>query len=236
VTTRERARVDYYNVLGVGRDATQDEIAARFRALARTLHPDRRPVDPASAESFKQVTAAYRVLGNVTSRRSYDATGVAIPRPPAPPPAPARVEQPRPRTPRLTRRGARGAVIGGIACIVFGIVASVLVVALQRHDAALRADGVEATATVIAVDGERRLAFTTAEGDEIRAKEPLKSGTGRPPVGSQVEILYDRDDPTTVINDESQLARDITLWIVAVKLLVGGAIFAVVGARRLRRQ
>ena len=228
-------KTDYYDVLGVGRDATQDEIAARFRALARTHHPDRRPVDPASAESFKQVTAAYRVLGNVTSRRSYDATAITIPPPPTPPPASAPVEQPLRRAPRLSRRGARGAVIGGIGCVVFGIVASVLVVALQRHDAALRADGVETTATVVEVRGERRLVFTTADGEEIRAREPLKSGTGRPPVGSQVEILYDRDDPTTVVNDESQLARDITLWIVAIKLLVGGAVFVVVGARRLRR-
>jgi len=126
-------------------------------------------------------------------------------------------------------------VIGGIGCFVFGIVASFLVVVLQRHDTALREDGVEVTATVVEVSGERRLLFTTAAGDEIRAEEPLKSGTGRPPVGTQVEILYDRDDPTTVINDESQLARDITLWIVAIKLVVGGAVFVVVGARRLRR-
>ncbi len=54
-------------------------------------------------------------------------------------------------------------------------------------------------------------------------------------MGSQVEILYDRDDPSTVINNESQLARDITLWIVAIKLLVGGVIFVGVGALRLRR-
>jgi hypothetical protein len=193
-------------------------------------------LDPAAAESFKQVTAAYRVLGNVTSRRSYDVTGVAIVRPPPAPPSPTTAAAtPRLRVPRLTRRGGRWAVIGGIACFVLGIVASVLVVALQRHDADLRADGVEATATVVEIRGERRLVFTTADGDEIRAREPLKSGTGRPPLGSQVEIFYDRDDPTTVINNESQLARDITLWIVAIKLLVGGVIFVAVGAHRLRR-
>jgi len=192
-------------------------------------------LDPAAAESFKQVTAAYRVLGNVTSRRSYDTTGSTLVRPPAPPPAPASTPVPPTRAPRLTRRGARWAVIGGIGCFVLGIVASFLVVLLQRHDADLREDGVEATATVVEVEGERRLLFTTADGDEIRAKEPLKSGTGRPPVGSQVDILYDRDDPTTVINNESQLARDITLWIVAIKLLVGGVVFAAVGAHRLRR-
>jgi DnaJ-like protein/uncharacterized protein DUF3592 len=232
VTTRESERVDYYEVLGLGRDATQHEIVARFRALARTLHPDRRPVDRAAIDEFKRVTSAYRVLGDVQRRRRYDATRVAMPRPAAPP-APA--HSPPPRAPRLTRRGARWAVIGGIGCFVFGLVAAALVVALQRHDAALRADGITATATVVEVGGERRLEFTTAEGDEIRAKEPLKSGTGRPPVGSQVEIVYDRDDPTSVISNESQLARDITLWIVAIKLLVGGAILVAVGVHRLHR-
>ncbi len=230
-------KTDYYDVLGVGRDATQDEIAARFRALARTLHPDARPTDAAAGERFKRVTAAYRVLGDAESRRRYDATGIALPRSAAPSSTPARAPAAAPRgLARITRKGARWMVMGGIGCFLLGIVASVLVVALQRHDAALRADGVKATATVVEVGGgDRRLVFTTADGDTIRAKEPLKSGTGRPPVGSQVEILYDRDDPTTVINNESQLARDITLWIVAVKLLVGGVIFVMVGALRLRR-
>ena len=222
--------LDHYEVLGVAPDATQDEIAARFRALARTLHPDARPAAPGAADEFKRITTAYRVLGDTARRQVYDRRRTA---PLTVTPVPAVV---RARPPRLTRRGARWAVIGGIAAIVFGVVASVLVMALQRHDAALRRDGVEATATVVeAGGGDRRLEFVGPDGELVRAPEPLKSGTGRPPLGSQVEIRYDPDDPTTVISSESQLARDLTLWIVAVKLLVGGFAFVVVGAHRLRR-
>jgi hypothetical protein len=222
--------LDHYEVLGVAPDATQDEIAARFRALARTLHPDARPAAPGAADEFKRITTAYRVLGDTARRQVYDRRRTA---PLTVTPVPAVV---RARPPRLTRRGARWAVIGGIAAIVFGVVASVLVIALQRHDAALRRDGVEATATVVeAGGGDRRLEFVGPDGELVRAPEPLKSGTGRPPLGSQVEIRYDPDDPTTVISADSQLARDLTLWIVAVKLLVGGLAFVVVGAHRLRR-
>jgi hypothetical protein len=48
-------------------------------------------------------------------------------------------------------------------------------------------------------------------------------------------VLYDPDDPRDVIADESHVARDITLWIVAIKLFVGGPVFAVLGRRTLRR-
>ena len=47
-------------------------------------------------------------------------------------------------------------------------------------------------------------------------------------------MLYRPDRPTDVIIDESTAARDITLWIVAVKMLVGGSVFLVVGVRRLQ--
>jgi DnaJ domain len=225
---------DYYGVLGVAPDATQAVITARFRALARTLHPDARPAAPDAADEFTRITIAYRVLGDPARRRVYDerrTAPVTVARVPANGAARSRA-----RPPRLTRRGARWAVAGGIAALVLGVVASVLVIALQRHDAALRRDGVETTAVVVeAGGGERRLEFVGPDGDLVRAPEPLKSGTGRPPVGSQVEIRYDRDDPTTVISNESQLARDITLWIVAVKLLAGGLIFVIAGAHRLRR-
>jgi hypothetical protein len=218
--------VDYYDDLGVAPDASPAEITARFRALARRLHPDARPVSPEAAEGFVRVSTAYRVLGDRERRREYDRARTA-----------ARATAPT--TPesrwRLTRRGARGAVIGGVACLVFGVLATVLVVALQRHDAALRREGVETTAVVaLNAAGDRRLEFVV-DGEIVQAPEPLKSGLGKPAVGSEVEIRYDPDDPTTVIANESQLARDITLWIVAIKLLVVGAAFVVFGALRLRR-
>ena len=56
---------DYYRELGVRSDASQAEIAATYRALAKALHPDARPTDPAAAERFKRVTVAYRVLADV---------------------------------------------------------------------------------------------------------------------------------------------------------------------------
>ena len=49
-----------------------------------------------------------------------------------------------------------------------------------------------------------------------------------------MDVHYDRDDPTRIVVDGSHLARDVTLWIVAVKFLVGGVLLAWFGARRLR--
>ena len=123
----------------------------------------------------------------------------------------------------------------GVALIVLGLAAGVWVVSLQRHDADLRNGGVAAVATVVEVGGERRLEFTTRDGRTVRAVEQTKSGEEQPAVGARVAIHYDRNDPTSIVTDTSHTARDVTLWIVAVKLFVGGIVLLVIGARRLRR-
>jgi molecular chaperone DnaJ len=63
---------DLYAVLGVAEDSDQKTVGRAYRKLARDLHPDTHPDDPAAAERFKEVTAAYDVIGDPTKRAEYD--------------------------------------------------------------------------------------------------------------------------------------------------------------------
>src|SRR5690349_21277798 len=66
---------DYYDVLGVGREADQAEIKKAFRQLARELHPDVNDHDPEAEEKFKEAAEAYEVLTDAERRRTYDRLG-----------------------------------------------------------------------------------------------------------------------------------------------------------------
>jgi molecular chaperone DnaJ len=66
---------DYYEVLGVGRDASEAEIKKAFRGLARELHPDVNDHDPEAEEKFKAAAEAYEVLSDAERRSTYDAHG-----------------------------------------------------------------------------------------------------------------------------------------------------------------
>jgi hypothetical protein len=63
---------DYYKILGVSRDASQDEIKKVYRQLALQYHPDKNNGDIASEERFKGISEAYIILGDVPKRNAYD--------------------------------------------------------------------------------------------------------------------------------------------------------------------
>lgn len=232
---------DLYGELGVERSATREAIAAAFRARARELHPDAHPAGAADEERFKRVTRAYGVLSDPVQRARYDAGLLSGPRPaptadPAPVPTATKGRPTtKPGTARFTRRAARWTVPTSIVLMLLGVAAGVWVVSLQRSDAALRARGIATTATVVDVNGERRLEFTTRDGRTVRAVEQTKSGEQQSGLGAQVAIHYDRDEPTTIVTDAAHTGRDVTLWIVAAKLVIGGGVLLVFALRRLRR-
>jgi len=64
---------DFYDVLGVNEDASQEEIKKKYRKLARKHHPDRNPDDPNAEEKFKEIQKAYSVLSDEEKREQYDA-------------------------------------------------------------------------------------------------------------------------------------------------------------------
>lgn len=69
---------DYYKTLGIGKDASQDDIKKAFRKLARKYHPDLNPGDKASEEKFKEINEAYAVLSDPEKRSQYDNAGTTF--------------------------------------------------------------------------------------------------------------------------------------------------------------
>src|SRR5215211_3620088 len=69
---REWFEKDYYATLGVPKNASQAEIKKAYRKLAQQHHPDTAKGDPAAEERFKEISAAYDVLGDQEKRAAYD--------------------------------------------------------------------------------------------------------------------------------------------------------------------
>jgi molecular chaperone DnaJ len=71
------AKKDYYEVLGVNRDASEDDLKKSYRKLAMKWHPDRNPDNPKAEEHFKEAKEAYEVLTDAQKRAAYDQFGHA---------------------------------------------------------------------------------------------------------------------------------------------------------------
>ena len=69
---REWLDKDYYRVLGVDKTASAKELSKAYRTLARKSHPDTNPGDSAAEERFKEISAAYEVVGDEATRKRYD--------------------------------------------------------------------------------------------------------------------------------------------------------------------
>ncbi|MDE5677920.1 DnaJ C-terminal domain-containing protein [Phocaeicola sp.] len=69
------AYIDYYNVLGVDKNATAEDIKKAFRKLARKYHPDLNPNDPAAKDKFQEINEANEVLSDPEKRKKYDEYG-----------------------------------------------------------------------------------------------------------------------------------------------------------------
>ncbi len=187
MSTRTWLATDYYELLGVEREAGTEEIARAFRTAAKDHHPDRTD-DPEARERFTVLSEAYAVIGNPERRARYDELRAApIPNTRAARPAPDRIpnraapvvpepDETRPLSVRALpeRRHGRWASIGGVVLFVAGIAAAVLVTWLAA------------------------------------------SGPG---------VTENGSDPT---------GRLLTLGLVALKLVVVGIVFCVLGNRRSR--
>ena len=73
------AKRDYYEVLGVSKTATDDEIKKAYRKIAIKYHPDKNPGDKEAEEKFKEAAEAYDVLHDANKRQQYDQFGFDAP-------------------------------------------------------------------------------------------------------------------------------------------------------------
>lgn len=77
MTNTRVSKADYYEVLGVSRDASEQELKSAYRKQAMKYHPDRNPGDHAAEEKFKEASEAYQVLSDADKRAAYDRYGHA---------------------------------------------------------------------------------------------------------------------------------------------------------------
>jgi hypothetical protein len=130
---------------------------------------------------------------------------------------------------KWSRRRAWTVTIAGSVVALLGFGAAFLTWHLHERDAERRAAFVPVVAEKLP-DGQIRV--LTTEGEQVITEAPRQHGeaNGTDPT---MNVRYDPEDPAHVIVDKGTMGRDLTFGIVALKLLIGGVVFAALGARRL---
>jgi hypothetical protein len=230
---RDWATVDYYALLEVAPNADADAVTRAYREQAKRSHPDATS-DEAAAQRFRDITAAYAVLGDPRERREYDRVrsermvGVARDGTLVGVPGPShRKKAHKP----WSRRRAITVFVVGLLCTVLGVGASFLTWSMHEHDAHQRARFVPVTAERTGNDG--MVTFVTRRGQRFLVPEPQQHGDPNG-AGTTVNIRYDPANPAHVIVDSGTMGRDITFAIVSLKLIVGGLFLAGLSWKRFR--
>ena len=234
---REWLTTDFYADLGVARTASLEEITERYRAQAWDLHPDRRPGDELAEAQFKRIARAYAVLGNAEQRAAYDATRDAVfDRGFAPTPGSTRPVQAHVRPKRMFNLNPRVGYVIGTLLLVLGLGAAGWIISITRHDAQLRRAGIPVFAVVNQISPAATVTFTTTDGIEETVPAPLLRDrrNGGYVLGEAVAIRYLRSNPQEIVVDESQTARNVTMWIIAIKLVACGLILVGLSVRQAR--
>ena len=233
---REWLSSDYYADLGVTRSASTEDITERYRARAWELHPDRNPDRGETEAEFKRLARAYAVLGNPERRRAYDATRDAVFDRGFAPVAGTTRPAPLRRQSAGFQLAPRFAALGGIACLVLGALVAAVIVGMTSREGRIRAEGIAVIGVVTQVSPEPRIQFTTPDGTtETVAAPRVRDRRNRGyQLGERLPVRYLDRDPSKVVIVESTVARDITMWIIAVKLLVCGALLIGLAVRQSR--
>jgi hypothetical protein len=257
VSVRQWRLNDYYAVLGVSPRASDQEIDLAFRDLAKRWHPDRCAGDGDAAERFKEITAAHDVIGDPHTRAAYDrerALGPTAPRARAAAPAsrgaaPPSWEEPGSRSgqpptwepvvaaARPTRRPRHFhpllVLSIGVVLLAGGLLLGVWRLTVGRAGSSFGSAATHTSGVIVDMSGRRAVQFRTAAGVVVTSRP---SGRATDAFGTNVDVVYDRREPSRVVLDHDSFAKEITIWFAAVKLVVGGIILMIVSrSQRLRR-